>query len=259
VKAHKTQLLTIEELVNQVLLDLGYGAHYKELFLAWGVRYYKKYRTDIAREFRKVMLDMTPWKAIVLPNDCVDPILIGVPNGQSFDLFVNKKLNPRSCACDDDEPTEPVYESEQGSEGVQYNTLTERAEDPGKLYGLASKDNGLGYFEINHEQDSNEIQLSANVRSGTRIMLIYLPTLFDPDRDNCIHPYAQPMIEAAIHWEHLKMKRRAGNRNISGDMIREAKDEYDERLCELAEKRSDLTSDMIIEISRDSFRLSPKH
>jgi hypothetical protein len=258
-KAHSSQLLSIEEIVNKVLLDLGESAHLKEKFLSFGVSWFKKWRKDMAREVKKTTLEMTPWKSVVLPNDCVDWIQIGVKNGESFDTFTNKKLNPRDCACDDDEPIAAEYCPEQGSEGLQLNDITEFGEDPGKLYGLKSKDNGLGYFEPNRIQGSNEIQLSASVRSGTPIMLVYLATLLNPDVDLCVHPYAQDAMETFIHWKNLQMKKRAGARNINQEQIDEAKREYDNELCLLAEIRMDLNAETIMELVRDSYMLSPKH
>lgn len=258
-KAHDSQLLRIEEIVDQTLLDLGEGMHRKEQFLSWGVKIFKKWRKDMAREYKIVRLTMTPWKAITLPTDCVDVICVGVQNGQSFDLFVPKKMMPKFCACDDAEPTEAEYEPEEGSEGIQFNAITEFGEDPGKMYGLISKDNGLGYYSINHNEGSNEIQLSSNVPSTTRPVLYYLATLFNPDKDCCVHPYAQDMMENFIHWKNLQMKRRAGAKNISGDMVAEAKKEFDDEWCALAEARLEITADSIVELVRDSYSLTPKN
>lgn len=258
-KAHDSQLLTIEELVNQVSLDLGEGMQRKEQFLSWGVEIFKKWRANMAREFKSVTLEMTPWKSIILPSDCVDFILVGVKNGESFDTFTNKKLGLRDCACDDDEPTKAVYCTEPGSEGRQFNNITEFGEDPGKLYGLISKDNRLGYLNANHIEGSNEIQLSDSVKAGTRIRLIYLATLFNPDIDCCVHPYAQPMMQAYMHWRNLQRRRQAGNRNISPVDIQMAKAEFDEEWCHLAEMRMEITSETIVELIRDGYRLSPKN
>jgi hypothetical protein len=257
-KAHSSQLLSIEELVDQTLLDLGLGMHRKEQFLSWAVEIFKKWRQNMAREFKIASLDMTPWKSIILPSDCVDPILVGVKNGESFDTFTFKKLALRDCACDDSEPTTPQYCPEPGSEGRQWNNLTEFGEDPGKLYGLISKDNLLGYMNASHVEGSDEIQLSANIKAGTKIRLIYLATLFNPDVECCVHPYAQAAIQSYIHWRNLLMRRRAGNRNISPQDIRDAKDEFDNEWCELAEARMEMTSETIVELIRDGHRLSPK-
>lgn len=256
-KAHSDQLLTIEEIADKVLFELGYGAHRKELFLSYALDYYRRYRRDLAREFKKVRLDMTPWKSVILPNDCVDPIAIGIPNGESFDIFTNKRLNPRDCACDEDAPTEPVYVVEEGSEGIQFNSVNEFGQDVGKQ-NLLVMDNGLGYFDINREQGVNEIQLSASVKAGTRPLLIYLSSLIDPSIHKCVHPYAQDYIEAGIHWSNLKNRRRAGDKKISPQDIRDAKEEHDEQLCHLAEMRWDFSSADIMEIVRSGARMSPK-
>lgn len=257
-KAHSNQLLSIVELADKALFDLLESSHRKEQFIHWAIDYYRKYRMDMAREVKTVRLDMTPWKAIVLPKDCVDWILLGIPNGQSIDTFTKKHLAVRDCACEGDEPTEAVYTPEVGSEGYQFYNLTECGEDAGKMYGLAVKDNGLGYLHPNPNQYVDEIQLSTHVPAGTRPYLMYLSTLFDPSRDSVVHPYAEDMIRAGIHYRNLQRKRQAGNRNISPQDIRDAKNELDEEICLLAERRWDLSAEDIMELSRSGFSLSPK-
>lgn len=260
-KANSSQLLSIEELVNSVLLDLGEGMHLKEKFLKWGVAFFKLWRMDMAREYKKTTLDMTPWKSIILPNDTVDWIIIGKGNGEAIDTFtINRALSLRDCACDEDVPTESDYSANSGVILFDGQPATSYSSEfgTGKL-NLMTKDNGLGYFKPNHIQGSNEIQLSAQVPAGTRIKLIYLATLFNPDVDLCVHPYAQPMIEAGIHWRNLQMKRRSGNRNISPQDIRDAKDEYDGELCQLVERRWDMSVESIVEAAREGFNMAPKN
>lgn len=259
-KANTKQLVSINEIVNEALLDLGESAHVKEQCLHWGVRYYKKYRMDMAREIVSVRLDLTPWKAIILPDDCVDWILVGIPNGEEIMTFTKKSLRLRECGCDESEPTEPDYNNYVDSlgEGVQYYNCNIHGEDPGKLFGLLVKDNDLGYFSPNYNQRVNEIQLSAKVPAGTRPYLMYLSTLFDPKVENVVHPYAQPMIVAGIHYDRLKFKRRAGDRNITRDMIADAKEELDNEICLLAERRWDLSAETIIDAARQGRQLGLK-
>lgn len=258
-KAHSSQLVSLEEIVDKSLADLGEGAHKKELFLMWGLDYYRKYRMDLSREVRTVSLQMTPWKSVVLPDDCVDWIMIGIRNGESISTFTKTALAPRDCACDDDAPTAPAYNPEPGSEGVvYYNCYGEFGDDAGRMYGLMHKDNGLGYFDPNPNQGVNEIQLSAKVAAGTQIYLMYLSSLFDPDRGAVVHPYCEDMIRKGIHYLNLKNKRRAGNRNISMADIYMAKSELDEEICLVAERRWDLSPEDIIAASREGFTQSPK-
>lgn len=258
-KAHTSQLLTINEIVNGALFDISESSHRKEQFLKWALDYYRRLKMDIARDVRETYLDMTPWKSVILPDDCVDWIRLGIANNESVNTIVNGRLlATRDCACEEDEPVAAVYEPEEGSEGFQFNTITEYGEDAGKMYGLMVKDNGLGYFTPHPNQRVNEIQLSASINAGTRIYLMYLSTLFDPRVDNIVHPYCQDYIAFGCHYENLKNKRRAGNRNISPQDIRDAKEELDEELCKVAERRMDINSEGIMELVRNGHRQSPK-
>lgn len=258
-KAHSSQLVSILEIANKALADLGEGSHRKEQFILWAVDYYRQLRMDVAREIRTVRLSMTPWKSIILPPDCVDWYLLGIPNGQDLMAFTKKAILTRDCSCDEDEPTEANYTSiDVQGEGVQFFNCTEFGEDPGKLFGLLVKDNDLGYFAPHPDQRVNEIQLSTKVAAGTTIQLMYLSTLFDPTADSVVHPYCEDFVRKGIHFNNLKHRRRSGNKSITRDMIMDAKQELDDELCLVAERRWDLTSDDIIEASRAGIQLGIK-
>lgn len=258
-KAHSSQLVSVLEIVNKALLDLTEGAHRKEQFILWAIDWLRRLKMDLAKEIKTVKLQMTPWKSIILPEDCVDWYLIGVRNGQTLMAFTKKSLLPRDCSQEKDAPTEASYTADQISgEGVSFFGYTEYGEDPGKLFGLLEKDNGLGYFDPNSNERVNEIQLSTHIDAGTEILLLYLGTLFNPRVDSVIHPYLEDVIRAGIHYENLKHRRRSGNRSITGDMVREAKDELDEEICKAAERRWDLRADDIIEIARNGLQLGIK-
>lgn len=259
-KAHSSQLVSLREIADKALGDLMESSHRKEQFLMWALDYYKRYRMDIAGEIKTVRLDMTPWKSILLPTDCVDWIFVGIPSGEMLMTFTKKSLLPRDCACDDDAPTEPTFTNvDMAGEGVQFYNFTEFGEDAGKLYGQLIKDNGLGYFSPNPNERVNEIQLSAKVNSGTKIVLMYLSSLFNPDVEGVVHNYAEDFVRKGIHYENLKFKRRNGNRNISALDIQLAKDELDDELCALAERKiSGFNTESIIDACRQAYRLTPK-
>lgn len=258
-KAHNSQLVSILQIVDEALLDLGESAHRKEQFIHWAIRYFKTLKMDFARQIKTVRLNMTPWKAIVLPEDCVDWYLIGIRNGQDLMAFTKKALLPRDCSGDTDAPSDAAYHSKNVSgEGVQFLNYTEYGEDPGKLFGLLQKDNGLGYFSPNQNERVNEIQLSTHVDSSADILLLYLGTLFDPRVDSVVHPYCAEYISKGIHYENLKHRRRGGNRSITADMVREAKDELDNETCMMVERRWDLSEADIIEAARSGIQLGIK-
>lgn len=258
-KSHSSQLVSIREIAFKALADLGEGSHRAEQFLMWAVDLYRQLRMDVMGDIKTVRLPMTAWKSVILPEDCVDFIFIGIPNGQQLMTFTKKQLLTRDCSCDEDEPTDAVYTNvDVDGEGVQYYNLTDFGEDAGKLFGLLVKDNGLGYFTPNPMARVNEIQLSTHVASGTLITLMYLSTLFDPTIDSVVHPYAEDFIRKGIHYLNLKHRRSSGNRSITRDMILDSKKEMDDELCLLAERRSDMGVDDIIEAARSGIQLGLK-
>ena len=253
--------VTLNEIVNKALADITEGSHRKEQFLLWALDYYRKLKLDVARDVRTVSLQMTPYKSIILPDDCVDWISIGIKNGEVLDTFVNKwrDLIPRASANDDEEPTAPTYTlSDPDGEGIVFCNYTDTGGNPGKLFGLLVKDNLHGYFTPNMNQHVNEIQLSASVPAGTPIFLMYLSTVFDPTIESIISPYFEDYIRKGIHYENLKHSRNSGNRRITSEMVFEAKQERDDELCLAVERRWDLSVDDIIEICRQGYSLAPK-
>lgn len=260
-KAHSSQLISLNEIADSALLDLQESAHRREQFLHWTLKYYKRYRMDHVGNIKIVKLDMTPWKSIELPDDNVDWIAIGIPTGQMLLTFVNDpSLLPRYCACDDDEPTETttVENVDVDGQGIQQWSISEFGENAGRMFGLIQKDNGLGYFNPHYNDRVNEIQLSARVKAGTKIVLIYLGELFDPSVDNVVHPYYEPMIRSGIHWENMKFHVRTGSRTISVAALRDAEQEFKDELCLAVERASHLTKEGILEAIRQSTSLSPK-
>lgn len=258
-KGNTKTLVSVLEIVNKALLDLGEGSHRKEQFIHWGIDYLRRLKMDLAKEIKTVKLQLTPWKSIILPDDCVDFYMIGIRNGQDLMAFTKKALLPRDCSNDRDEPVSASYTPNANSgEGVAFFGYTDYSEDPGKLFGLLEKDNGLGYFDPNANERVNEIQLSTHVNAGTEILLLYLGTLFDPRVDSMIHPYLEDVIRKGIHYENLKHRRRSGNRSITSDMVRESKNELDDEICLAAERRWDLRADDIMEIARNAAQLGLK-
>lgn len=261
-KGHTDTYLSLNEIANAALLDLGESSHRKEQFLQWAIRYYKRYRMDMAREVVTKQVKLTPWKSIILPNDTVDWLAVGIHDGLVLKTFVNsgRDITPRDCACDEDAPATTTYSNiDYGDEGFTFWGCSPYGEDPGKMFGLMLKDNGLGYFTPNYNQRVNEIQLnSTKVSSTDKIFLMYLSTLFDPAYDAVVHPYAEEMINKGIHFENLKHKQAAGDRRITGDMVALAMKERDDEICLLAERRWDLSVETIIEVARSGNRQTPK-
>lgn len=261
-KGHFNTYVSLLDIVDEALGDLEEGMHYKEKFLMWGMRLYKRYRMDIKGNIKTTRLEMTAWKSIVLPDDCVDWLLIGVPSGQALFTFVNDSfMLTRDCACDDDAPTRTDYsklEIDMFGEAVQFFNWNEYGEHTGKMFGLVAKDNGLGYFNPHPTDRVNEIQLSENVKAGTRIVLMYLASLFDPRADAVVHPYCADFIRAGIILEYIRHKMRKGSRSVSVMAYRDAKDEYDNALCEAVERMAHLGREDILEALRQTYSLAPK-
>jgi hypothetical protein len=257
-KGNSKTYALLEDIVHEALMDLGEGEHRKEQFLHWGIKYMRKLHFDAAREVKTVKLEMTPWKSVVLPEDCVDWTMLGIQCGNIIKTFVNDNgialmHNNGVCEKKPNENCKNIEDIDYDGEGMAFFNYTYYGEDPGKLFGLAVKDNGVGYFTENRNKDSNEIQLNVSVKSNSTVYLEYISNYFDPCKDSVVHPYAIDYIVAGIHYENLRH-----NKNNPRSLVGEAKQVMDEEYVLLAERGFNLTADDIIEYRRQGYKLTPK-
>src|SRR5258706_50471 len=89
-KGNRQTYQTVEQIVDGVCLDLGEGMQRKEQYLHWALKEMERWKMDGAKEVKTVKLQLTAWKSIELPSDCIDWIKVGVQDGDVIKAFVNK-------------------------------------------------------------------------------------------------------------------------------------------------------------------------
>jgi hypothetical protein len=260
-KGNKQTYRTLEQLVDGVLMDRGQGAHRKEQCLRWGIQEMERWRMDMAREVKTVKLELTDWKAIELPADCIDWIKVGIQDGNVIKAFVNKRdvaihhdldennvpivnSEPASLTVDSSCPTVPFYNYQSGGQ------------DPGQIFGQLVKDNGLGYFTVNRNDDRDEIQFRTNTAAGSAIYLEYLSDSWSPDKQSAVHPYSAELIELGIHYRMLKFDKANGNRSVSADDVRLAKNDYQEEYNRVIDRLWDYSVEDIIDMMTEGYMLT---
>jgi hypothetical protein len=229
------QHVTIDTIVNSVLLRRGYSYHWYLQFM--------KYATDCVRELSyhtiktvdTLLAQADEYGQIPLPNNYERWLRVGLPNGQHVRPMVQGKGFYRKLQQDGDGNPIP-YVPENGTYGGPYGWLSgwlantnEFGENLGGVYGF-----GAGYetdvFEIIEER--NVLQVSAE-RAGSWIVMDYLPSVNEPNNLTRIPAAAQATIEQYVVWQ---MKEHA--RHYSKG---EAKDEERMYYNELRHLRARLT------------------
>lgn len=200
--------VTLDQCVRNALMDIGAGMERYETFKKWSLDTFNMFHFDMAQSVKTKRISLTPWKAIELPDDYVDWVLIGVQmsNGQIAVFTHDDRISLPTLDEDEDGEVDPiVYDSEESLPVVidqypsQYWFLThnEFGEDKGGLFGLTTKDNGVGYYKFNTER--REIQFSPSVRGDTTIYFEYLARGREPGEKTVVNMYAAKLIELGIH------------------------------------------------------------
>lgn len=262
-KGHKNTYRPLLEIVNDALTDCQESQHQQLRFLRWAMKYAEEQHTDFNLDIRTVNVNLTPWKAITLPDDCVDWIAFGIQNGNDVMTFVNdrkiatvfneidgvKKPNTNPSYALPEFNTLPTM-SDFAFPFLNYNNL---GEDRGKIFGLRVKDNGLGYFTENRNKESNEIQFKFSCPSTIGpIYLMFLSNLWDPKEETLIHPFFAEYIVAGCTKEYYA--KRAGQ----GPLYQIAKDEFDRQYLKLLDRKWEFSVEAILEILKNENTLTPK-
>lgn len=262
---NKKTYKTINEIVDEVCLDLGEGSHRKEQYFRWAIKHVNRWHMDQAREIKTVRIKMTPWKAIVMPEDCIDWIKVGIQDGNLIKTFVHTKdialwndKDANGVKIYNDDPVDSLGSIVDCTTDTSlywpFYNYNEYGEDSGRLFGLAMKDNGFGYFTENRNAGSCELQFRTKVDAGTNIYLEYLATGFTANKECLIHPYATDLVAQGIHKERARFAIKT--EGIA--QYRIACEEYDQEFERVKDRMWDYNVEELLEQIRNGQQLSPK-
>ena len=263
-KGNKQTYKTIEQLADSMCLDLGEGMHRKEQYLHWLIKESERWKMDGAKEVKTVKLPLTAWKSIELPSDCIDWIKVGVQDGDVIKVFVNK--NDIAVIHDLDDNNIPIVNPEPQSLTqcdltqipIPFYNFLYPSGDPGRIFGYHVKDNGFGYFTVNRNEDTDEIQFRTKaVNAGDQIYLEYLADGWNPNSQTVIHPYACELLELGGHYRRLKFDKANGKRSISSDDVAIALRDYQNEFDRVVYRMWDLSVDDILETFSNGYMMVP--
>lgn len=255
--------VTLDSIIRSAILDIGAGMERYETFKHWAIEGYREFRFDVSQEIKTLRFDgsttdltLTDWKAITLPVDFVDWVMIGYESNNAIQVFLNDDRIPLP-TIDDDEDGEldaPVVEevtpAEQLPGGIPYYfwNHTRFGEDKGELFGLTTKDNGIGYFKMNPQR--REIQFSPRVPAGTTIYLEYISDGYDPTTATVVNVYAAKLIKLYIH-----MSRHKYAKSSTGQDKKMAEDDYYREFRKVQSRLQPITVPDVLECARDGYKL----
>lgn len=255
-KKKKPGFVPLSEVVYSALMDVQETEARFEQFLHWAIKGYRELNTEGHFGVRHKELSMTDYKAVCLPDDCIDWTVIGIQDGTELRAFtknVNMALNFQTL--DERGVLEPSLSKEIHETGYYfYGSYNFKGEHPGQHFGLTLKNNSAGYYR----EDFNErvVYLRPNEFNSTcRVMIEYISDCSDYEGVIMVHTNATPVIEAYIHWKDAHFSMNPNKVRLS-PMRKEV---YDDEYQKYVAKSSKWSVEDIEEVLFDAYSLSPNY
>lgn len=254
---------SIKQLVAESLMDIQAGDVRREQFTRFALKYFSELNLSRGTDIKTVKLNLKPWGAIELPEDCVDWCSLGIQCGDMIKTFVKDTFNTAllyekdengvnlpNTPCDStcDLTTLPVSDR-----SVPFYNYSPFGGGTGRLFGLAVHDNGLGYYTENKNKDSCEIQFRGRIPSTTKIYLQYMSNGINACGETMVHPYYTEYIIAGVHVERCRF----GSREEKM-MLGDAKDELNRQRLLVMDYVWEWSTEDIMEILNSGYGLYPK-
>lgn len=244
--------VTLDSIVKSALMDIGESMHRYEQFKHWAIEAYRDFHFDLSQEVKTAYLPLTAWKAVELPVDYVDFVMIGVNINGDIRVFTNDdRIALPDEAIIDGDPDDAEEEGDlplTTTQRMYFYNITSRGEDAGQLYGLLAKNNGVGYYKFNKER--REIQFSPHINGDTTVYLEYISDGIDPCEKTVVNVYAAKLIKLYIHWQrHFFAK---SSTRSDKDL---AEKTYYNEFNRVRSRMEPITIADVLEVARDGYKL----
>lgn len=186
---------SLDAITRSYLAQRSLSVHYYIRTLKLVADGYRELHYDVLQVVNVRKLDVTDWKAAILPEDFVDVVQVSVRNGDNLIPLTQGKYH-RLHNFNDEGDFIPWEVGDTGSTDVPRETLlNENHQFTGRIYG-GVKDYG-DYIVV---PERGEIQLAAN-SDFSEIILEYLGDINYTNAATKVHGYAQAALEAYAAWK----------------------------------------------------------
>lgn len=239
---------TVRDIAYDALMDLGEDETHLPRFIHFGLNEAKRFHIDQGKCVKTDKFKLLPHKAIKLPDDFVDWVKIGFKKGDKVITFTHDKniaLHHETVAgkkVENAAEDTNIFDIETVEGAYAFHIFGNDA----PIYGLASKDNGQGYFRVHYE--AREIQCKTRVPKETEILLEYISDGWDPEKVTYVLPLATDLIRKYILFQHHLHKD-----NVPGFKINMYREEYLQELDDVSWRMFDLTVEDVQELIIESY------
>ena len=247
-------VVTLDSIVRSAIMDIGAGMERYEQFKHWSIEGYRDFHFDLAQEIKTTVLTLSAWKAVDIPIDFVDWVMIGVIVDNKIRVFTHDdRISLYRPDADEDGITDALVTTEdpviQDSVPMWFwGNRTSMGEDAGQLYGLTVKHNGVGYYKFNPER--KEIQFSPEVDGNTPVYLEYISDGIDPCEKTMVNIYAAKLIKLYIHWQRHRFAKSSNRAQVA-----DAKDDYWKEFYKVQNRIQKITVEEVLDAARGGYRL----
>lgn len=245
-------IVTLDSVIRSYLMDIGAGMERYEQAKHWVIEGFRDFHFDLSQEIKTAYLPLTAWKAVELPIDYVDFVMIGVNINGDIRVFTNDdRIALPDEAIIDGDPDDAEEEGDlplTTTQRMYFYNITSRGEDAGQLYGLLVKNNGVGYYKFNKER--REIQFSPHINSDTTIYLEYISDGINPCEKTVVNIYAAKLLKLYAHWQRHSFAKSSTHADK-----REAKDNYWNEFYKVQNRIQKITAADVLEVARDGYKL----
>lgn len=251
-----TKYYTITAIVDRCLSDNELPDHYFDKFLGWALWNLRELRLDDTQDVKTVRLSMNNTRGVILPDDYVDWVIIGIQIGE---LVKTLGVNNNMVKLTGDERTlgNPssfnalnVNSLPNGINVTNYGGYRLRGT------GTFSVGGGIdykGYFTILKESYPKMLQFSSLINK-TDIYLEYISDGFNPNRETEVDPYLVNYLRCSTNheWEQHRPRKERTDSAIRRTGI---KTYYAQK--GLRARVSDLDPQTMLNVNRRYYQLTP--
>lgn len=253
------QYSTADQIVKSILMNKKYSIHWYVEVLKYLSDCVGELAMDDLKIVNSTWLNLTSYKAAPIPNDFLDYIRIGVPNGEYVKPMTQNEGYNRLNNYDPSGNKQPWPQVPNGGQDLTifgipfltyYTTMyNSRGENVGGMYGYRT-DGSPFTFEIIAER--NEIQFDSALECD-KIVMDYLSDGRSASAASKIITYAENTIRDYVYWqldEH--------NRSVSDSRKQRLFNKYVGSRTVLRGRLNDLTTNDYLGIYRNTYNAAPK-
>lgn len=261
--------VTLDHVVRNTLMDMGYPLHYYTRFLHYGIRCLEELNYDFnfgeisnnlqgvsVANVKMVTLDITSYNRAIIPSDAVDILSVDakyeehlLPLRRDNSLNTIQRFDSSGDKVKYTETSDLSYiEESLYSSNSYFNALNSNGELIGRFFGNVQKQDQ----SYNLDRGSGEIVINNDI-NVSEVVVSYITDGVSTSDANIVHPYAQDLI-----MKYIKVQKYSNGRQ-DYSKLGFAKQEYNNAKRKLRSRLYSLSYADIIASIRQGIHASLKN